>query len=163
MKAKQSQVWLVNTHALPRAPQTVAVTVINTFNDYNPRKIYHQHDCTINIFTKLKVLPCMCTCRLATRLHQAINKCAQCLARETGQSLRCLAYPNYCRSYLVYSRQTQCTARAQLLANPITPKPRVINYINYMFIILRMIAVKSPQSMPSVMLQSEHDTVRDRS
>ena len=47
----------------------------------------------------------------AFNLTQQLVLCAQTLAKETGQPLPCLAYPNSCRSYLVYSRPARCTAR----------------------------------------------------
>ena len=47
----------------------------------------------------------------AFNLSQQLGLCAQSLAKETGQPLRCLAYPNSCRLYLVYSRPARCTAR----------------------------------------------------
>ena len=46
-------------------------------------------------------------------LPQQLGVCAQTLAKETGQLLRCLAYPNSCRLYLVYSRPAPCTTVGQ--------------------------------------------------
>ena len=43
----------------------------------------------------------------AYNLPHQLGLCAQTLTKETGQPLRCLAYP---RSYLVYSRPARCTA-----------------------------------------------------
>ena len=45
-----------------------------------------------------------------TCLSMQQGLCAQSLAKETGEPLRCLAYPNSYRSYLVYSRPARWTA-----------------------------------------------------
>ena len=59
----------------------------------------------------------------AFNLPQQLGLSAQTLAKETEQPLRCLAYPNSCRSYLVYNTVGRLgVRRAQLFANP---KPRV--------------------------------------